>query len=71
MDDFEFTGTYTQQAGQVGNAVPPILVEAIASAILDQFYRNQDIDFVKLASNFMKFSIDNLSSMDGSLKVFA
>jgi DNA (cytosine-5)-methyltransferase 1 len=35
-DDFEFTGTYTQQAGQVGNAVPPLLIEKIARSMLAQ-----------------------------------
>jgi DNA (cytosine-5)-methyltransferase 1 len=35
-DDFEFTGTYTQQAGQVGNAVPPLLIESIARSMLAQ-----------------------------------
>ncbi|MGA8763642.1 MAG: DNA cytosine methyltransferase [Candidatus Sulfotelmatobacter sp.] len=35
-DDFEFTGTYTQQAGQVGNAVPPLLIQQIAIAMLRQ-----------------------------------
>ena len=35
-DDFEFVGTYTQQAGQVGNAVPPLLIQKIARAMLDQ-----------------------------------
>jgi DNA (cytosine-5)-methyltransferase 1 len=35
-DDFEFTGTYTQQAGQVGNAVPPLLIQKLAGSILRQ-----------------------------------
>jgi DNA (cytosine-5)-methyltransferase 1 len=35
-DTFEFTGTYTQQAGQVGNAVPPLLVRQIALSMLNQ-----------------------------------
>jgi DNA (cytosine-5)-methyltransferase 1 len=33
-DFFEFVGTYTQQAGQVGNAVPPLLARAIGRHIL-------------------------------------
>ncbi|MDE3109813.1 MAG: DNA cytosine methyltransferase, partial [Acidobacteriota bacterium] len=32
-DDFEFVGSYTQNAGQVGNAVPPLLIERLASKI--------------------------------------
>jgi DNA (cytosine-5)-methyltransferase 1 len=33
-DDFQFIGTKTQQNRQVGNAVPPMLAEAIAREIL-------------------------------------
>lgn len=32
-DSFEFTGTYLQQAGQLGNAVPPMLAEVIGRQI--------------------------------------
>lgn len=35
-DTFEFVGTYTQQAGQVGNAVPPLLIEVLGRALLAQ-----------------------------------
>ncbi|MFQ5852697.1 MAG: DNA cytosine methyltransferase [Candidatus Binatia bacterium] len=35
-DSFEFVGTYTQQAGQLGNAVPPLLVRRIAESMLAQ-----------------------------------
>lgn len=33
-DSFRFLGTYIQQAHQVGNAVPPLLAEAVARALL-------------------------------------
>lgn len=33
-DDFVFTGTKTQQSRQVGNAVPPLLGQALAKAII-------------------------------------
>lgn len=36
LDSYEFIGSYTQQAGQLGNAVPPLLVKTIASSILTQ-----------------------------------
>ena len=32
-DDFEFLGSYTEQAGQIGNAVPPLLMAAFAPII--------------------------------------
>ena len=32
-DDFRFTGTYIEKAHQVGNAVPPLLMRAMADAI--------------------------------------
>lgn len=33
-DDFVFVGTYNQQAGQLGNAVPPLLMRQVAAAVL-------------------------------------
>ncbi|MGH3089185.1 MAG: DNA cytosine methyltransferase [Rubrobacteraceae bacterium] len=36
-DSFVFTGTYTQQSHQVGNAVPPLLAEQVAASLLAQF----------------------------------
>ena len=38
-DTFEFVGTYTQQAGQLGNAVPPLLAEKIASHMIDHYLK--------------------------------
>lgn len=43
-DDFEFVGTYTQQAGQVGNAVPPVLAEIIAEEILSHISSRAAVD---------------------------
>ncbi len=34
-DDFAFSGTRTQTAKQIGNAVPPLLGQAIAESVLD------------------------------------
>ena len=34
-DTFAFEGSYNQQAGQVGNAVPPILAEALGRSLLE------------------------------------
>ncbi|WP_404799073.1 MULTISPECIES: DNA (cytosine-5-)-methyltransferase [Apilactobacillus] len=36
-DDFKFLGTKTQQYRQVGNAVPPLLAQSVASKILKHF----------------------------------
>ncbi len=33
-DDFRFLGSYTEQAGQIGNAVPPLLMTTLAPVIL-------------------------------------
>ena len=35
-DDFEFVGSFVQQAGQIGNAVPPLLIEKIAKSLREQ-----------------------------------
>ena len=35
-DSFEFVGSYTDQAGQLGNAVPPLLAEVIVKSMLMQ-----------------------------------
>ena len=35
-DNFEFIGSYNQQAGQLGNAVPPLLIKKIIEDIEDQ-----------------------------------
>lgn len=35
-DDYEFVGSFVQQAGQLGNAAPPLLISAIASSMRAQ-----------------------------------
>jgi DNA (cytosine-5)-methyltransferase 1 len=35
-DSFEFVGTYNNQAGQLGNAIPPLLARRIAEEVWDQ-----------------------------------
>lgn len=42
-DDFEFIGTYTQQAGQLGNAVPPLLAEKIAKHMIEHYLKESKI----------------------------
>jgi DNA (cytosine-5)-methyltransferase 1 len=70
-DDFEFIGTYTQQAGQVGNAVPPILAESIARAILNQFYLDRFTVLDDDERSFINSPIDNLSVLEGNLNAIA
>jgi len=51
-DSFEFVGSYTQQAGQVGNAVPPLLIQKIVESMLNQvgisIFSKRDIKSSKL-----------------------
>ncbi len=64
-DSFEFVGTYTQQAGQLGNAVPPLLVKQIAASLLKQ------IQFFASESSLINFSKPIRSLGAGNLKVTA
>lgn len=41
-DDFVFTGTKTQQSRQVGNAVPPLLGQALGEAIISILQENKN-----------------------------
>lgn len=36
LDNYEFVGSFVQQAGQLGNAVPPLLIEKVASTMREQ-----------------------------------
>jgi len=62
-DHFEFVGTYTQQAGQLGNAVPPLLIKIIAESIISQLGKSTP------DNSFTNLSRDILSSSVGKLKV--
>lgn len=44
-DTFDFVGTYVQQAGQLGNAVPPLLATSIVSAVDRQLNGNAIQEF--------------------------
>ena len=35
LDNFEFVGSYNQQAGQIGNAVPPLLIHLLMNNLLN------------------------------------
>ncbi len=64
-DDFEFVGSYTQRAGQLGNAVPPLLAQMIAENMLAQ------VGMSKVASNSINFSSSILSSDLGKVNATA
>lgn len=54
-DSFEFVGTYVDQAGQIGNAVPPLLAEKVARAFLDdrsteEVYKDSSLEQLSLVS---------------------
>ncbi len=44
-DSHEFVGSYTQQAGQIGNAVPPLLAQQIAEQIIAHAESNNSKSF--------------------------
>ena len=56
-DDYEFVGSYIDQAGQLGNAVPPLLAQAIVTHMKNQ---------LALSRNLTKSFQETLS--DGSMK---
>jgi len=68
-DDFEFTGTYTQQAGQVGNAVPPLLVQKIVTAMLRQTNQAGGSGLSEAASKSMNPSNVNRCDSEGRRNV--
>ncbi|MEQ8744121.1 DNA cytosine methyltransferase [Parasphingorhabdus sp.] len=37
-DDYTFIGSYNQQAGQLGNAVPPLLMESVVNTLVYDLY---------------------------------
>lgn len=62
-DDYEFVGSYTDQAGQLGNAVPPLLIEKVAESMLAQLASSS------LSSKLMNSSRDIFSESEGMLKI--
>ncbi len=64
-DDYEFIGTYVQRAGQLGNAVPPLLVQRIVESMLSQ------VETFSCSKSLIKDSKSILSSDVGKLKVTA
>jgi len=57
-DSFQFVGSYTQQAGQLGNAVPPLLAQRVGESMLAQLSR-------ALSIKARKASILSLDDEDG------
>lgn len=39
-DTYNFVGSFVERAGQLGNAVPPLLIETVAKSMLDQISDN-------------------------------
>lgn len=60
-DSFEFVGSYVQRAGQLGNAVPPLLAQHIVESMLSQASNR--------ANSSMNFSKSILSAAAGKEKV--
>jgi len=42
-DDFHFLGSRTEQAGQIGNAVPPYFMEQLADNIIDALQGKEEL----------------------------
>jgi DNA (cytosine-5)-methyltransferase 1 len=61
-DSFEFVGSYTDQAGQLGNAVPPLLAQVIIKSMRDQI-----LEFRKVVSS----SQETFSASVGNFKAIA
>lgn len=61
-DSFEFVGSYCQQAGQIGNAVPPLLAGKIAESMLLQ------LGISALDNMSRKSSSESFSPSEGKLK---
>jgi DNA (cytosine-5)-methyltransferase 1 len=67
-DRYDFKGSYVQRAGQLGNAVPPLLAQRIIESMLDQagVYNVRESNW---ASNSINFSRSILSVPEGKGKV--
>lgn len=64
-DTFEFVGTYTDMAGQLGNAVPPLLAYRIVKDMMNQ---DSNSDTSISSSNAIKSVSESLCSSDGKRK---
>lgn len=62
-DSYEFVGTYTQQAGQLGNAVPPLLAFTIVNDLQNQLRSYRD------SKRSVSLSKEIFSATEGSLNV--
>ena len=64
-DDFEFIGSYTQRAGQLGNAVPPLLAKKLVESMLAQ------VGMSKVVSSSINLSNSIFSSDVGKSNAMA
>lgn len=64
-DSYEFVGTYTDQAGQLGNAVPPMLAKSIIEDLMQQLLGQS------CSRSSVSFSSETRSSSRGNLKLIA
>lgn len=64
-DDFEFVGTYNRQAGQLGNAVPPLLAQRLG----EEIYRELCESYRSISPTSSER--DNFLDGSGRLKVMA
>lgn len=64
-DDFHFVGSNTEVRRQIGNAVPPQGVRALAQALLPLFYSQYDsVDLYKLSEKLQRMTVKDRLKFD-------
>lgn len=67
-DSFEFVGTYTQQAAQLGNAVPPLLARLIVENVISQIgLSTRESKAIKSSNDILSLGFGNLKETECSL----
>lgn len=57
-DDYEFAGSYNRIAEQIGNSVPPLFAQALAKAVVKQFFDKNSFPDLELLPIEYRLSFD-------------